>query len=51
MKKESKLKLPRNPTLKDFQKYVADLVKERGFEKETMPQIFYALFGRVWRDG
>jgi len=26
--------------LKDFQQYVADLVNERGFEKETTPQIF-----------
>ena len=40
MKKESKLKLPKNPMLKDFQQYVADLVNERGFEKETTPQIF-----------
>lgn len=40
MKKESKLKLSQNPTLKDFQKYVSDLVKERGFEKETISQIF-----------
>lgn len=40
MQKPSKLKLPQKPSLKDFQKYVADLVKERGFDKETMPQIF-----------
>ena len=40
MNKKSKLHLKENPTLNDFQKYVAELVKERGFEKETIPQIF-----------
>ncbi len=39
-KKENELFLKENPTLKDFQKYVAELVKVRGFEKETIPQIF-----------
>jgi hypothetical protein len=29
----SKLNLKENPTLNDFQKYVIDLVKERGFLK------------------
>ena len=29
-----------NPILRDFQNYVAELVKERGFDKETLPQIF-----------
>ena len=37
---ESKLNLKDSPTLKDFQNYVAELVKERGFEKETLPQVF-----------
>jgi NTP pyrophosphatase (non-canonical NTP hydrolase) len=37
---KSKLHLKDNPTLKDFQNYVAELVKERGFDKETLPQIF-----------
>ncbi|MDO8664167.1 MAG: MazG nucleotide pyrophosphohydrolase domain-containing protein [Candidatus Liptonbacteria bacterium] len=37
---KSKLHLKDNPTLVDFQNYVAELVKERGFEKETLPQIF-----------
>lgn len=40
MKKESKLNLPENPTLNDFQQYVADMVNERGFEKETIQEIF-----------
>ena len=37
---KSKLNLKNNPTLKDFQNYVAELVKERGFDKETIPEIF-----------
>jgi len=36
----SHLKLKKNPTLPDFQKYVAKMVKERGFDKETVPEIF-----------
>lgn len=40
MKRKSTLHLKPAPTLKDFQKYVARLVKERGFEKETIAQIF-----------
>jgi NTP pyrophosphatase (non-canonical NTP hydrolase) len=34
------LRLKKNPTLRDFQDYVAKLVKERGFDKETIPEIF-----------
>lgn len=37
---ESKLSLRDNPTLKDFQIYVKELVKERGFEHETVAEIF-----------
>lgn len=37
---KSKLHLKDNPILKDFQNYVGELVKERGFEKETLPEIF-----------
>ncbi len=37
---KSKLHLKENPTLKDFQNYVAALIKERGFDAETLPQIF-----------
>ena len=40
MKKESKLKLPKNPTPRDFQDYVSGLVKERGFTKQTLAQTF-----------
>ena len=36
----SQLTLKPNPTLRDFQDYVAALVKERGFEQETIPTIF-----------
>ena len=35
-----KLKLKQSPTLRDFQDYVAQLVKERGFDKETVPEMF-----------
>jgi len=36
----SNLNLKQNPTLRDFQNYVAGLVKERGFEKETISEMF-----------
>ncbi len=36
----SKLFLKENPTLQDFQKYIQEMVMERGFEKETIPEIF-----------
>lgn len=32
--------LKKKPTLRDFQKYIAKMVKERGFGKETLPQLF-----------
>jgi len=35
-----KLDLKKNPTLRDLQKYVARMVKERGFDKETAPEMF-----------
>lgn len=38
--REKELKLKKNPTLKDFQKYIAQMVKNRGFDKETVPEIF-----------
>src|SRR5205085_8582362 len=34
------LHLKENPTLLDFQNYVAAMVKERGFDKETISEIF-----------
>jgi NTP pyrophosphatase (non-canonical NTP hydrolase) len=36
----SNLLLKENPTLQDFQKYVEEMVKERGFDKENIQQIF-----------
>ncbi len=36
----SNLNLKNNPTLADFQNYVAEMVKERGFDKETVPEMF-----------
>lgn len=40
---KDKLILPRNPTLNDFQKYMRDMIKLRGFEKETWSQRFVLL--------
>jgi len=40
---ESKLFLKENPTLKDYQEYVALMIKERGFDKEAVPEIFMLL--------
>jgi len=41
--KQSKLSLKKRPTLKDFQQYVNDLVKERGFEDKDIPKLFMLL--------
>jgi len=32
--------LKKNPTISDFQNYVAEMVKKRGFDEETLPEIF-----------
>ncbi|MDP3014518.1 MAG: MazG nucleotide pyrophosphohydrolase domain-containing protein [Candidatus Subteraquimicrobiales bacterium] len=37
---KSNLSLKPNPTLRDFQVYVAQMTKERGFDKETIAEIF-----------
>ena len=37
---KNKPNLKKNPTLRDFQNYAAEIVKERGFEKESISQIF-----------
>ena len=36
----SNLSLKENPTLQDFQKYVGEMVKERGLNEENVQQIF-----------
>lgn len=33
-------KLPQKPTLKDYQAYVKFKIKERGFDHETLPEVF-----------
>ncbi len=43
MNKQSKLFLKKQPTLKDFQQYVRNLVEERGFENDNIPEIFMLL--------
>jgi len=40
----SNLNLKQNPTLADFQDYISEMVKERGFDKETLPEIFMLFF-------
>ena len=40
---KSKLKLKKKPTLKDFQAYIATMARERGFENETIPEMFMLL--------
>ena len=35
--------LKNNPTLKEYQDYIALMVKERGFDKETTPERFMLL--------
>jgi len=37
---KSNLILKDNPTLRDFQNYIAEMVKERGFDKENISEIF-----------
>jgi NTP pyrophosphatase (non-canonical NTP hydrolase) len=39
----SKLFLKENPTMKDYQQYLRDMVNERGFEDETIPDLFMLL--------
>lgn len=43
----SKLSLKANPTLKDLQDYVAQAVKERGFDKDNVEQRFMLLLEEV----
>ncbi len=42
-KKQSNLFLKEQPTLREFQQYVRDLVKERGFQEESISEIFMLL--------
>ena len=39
----SKLILPANPTLADYQKYINDMIIQRGFEKETIAELLMLL--------
>lgn len=39
----SNLNLKENPTLTDYQEYVRKMVVERGFDKETTPELFMLL--------
>jgi NTP pyrophosphatase (non-canonical NTP hydrolase) len=35
--------LPKQPTLSDLQKLIKNLVKQRGFDNETVPEVFMLL--------
>lgn len=37
---KSNLYLKPKPALRDYQDYVAKMIKERGFDKETLPEVF-----------
>lgn len=39
----SKLHLPENPSLKDYQKYVREMILERGFKDETIQDLLMLL--------
>ena len=39
--------LPNKPTLQDYQALVRGLVNERGFDKETIPEVFMLLTEEV----
>ena len=39
----SNLFLKEQPTLRDYQQYVAQMIIDRGFDKETVPQLFMML--------
>lgn len=43
----SKLSLKSDPTLKDLQDYVRQMVQERGFDKDTVEQRFMLLIEEV----
>ncbi|EKD64460.1 MAG: MazG nucleotide pyrophosphohydrolase [uncultured bacterium] len=42
-----KLSLKENPQLKDFQDYIAKMIKVRGFDKETVPELFMLMMEEV----
>lgn len=43
----SKLSLKDDPTLADYQQYVLEMARERGFDKEELSQKFMMLFEEV----
>jgi NTP pyrophosphatase (non-canonical NTP hydrolase) len=40
-------KLPQKPTLENYQKLIRELVVERGFDKETVPEVMMLLVEEV----
>lgn len=44
---ESKLRLPQNLTIQDYQRYVADMVKERRFDQSEVSRIVLLLMEEV----
>ena len=39
--------LPEDPNLQDYQRYLAEVVKERGFDKETPQEVFTVFIEEV----
>jgi NTP pyrophosphatase (non-canonical NTP hydrolase) len=37
---KTELTLKSSPTLSDYQKYISEMIDQRGFNKENVPQIF-----------
>jgi NTP pyrophosphatase (non-canonical NTP hydrolase) len=41
------MKLPNKPTLSNYQQLIRELIVERGFDKETVPEVFTLLVEEV----
>lgn len=41
--KQSTLNLTKDPTLRDFQIYIKEMINQRGFQEETVAQMFMLL--------
>ena len=39
--------LPKDPKIQDYQSYIANMVKLRGFDKETLPEIMLLMIEEV----
>lgn len=44
---QNSISLPKNPTLADYQTYIRQMVAARGFDKETVPEVFTLLVEEI----